>query len=181
MRLSPLVLLALLPVFAACTPVPAPTDTGASASSVPPEVTVTLELSASEDAQATVHTKARLNVTGAVTKIVNLGEVPGPLKVVEEKNYQLYMRPSAIPLLVLSSWWAGAGDEFIVTRTENALSVGKRSGDESGACTAVEPVGEIPLSIDAKVVFAGLGDERIDQSSLTFCAEQAMKSDGLGQ
>ncbi len=181
LSLSPLLLLALV----ACAPTIAPID-GAPSTSTPTMIrdgktaTVTLELSASEDAQATVHTKARLNVTGVVTTIVNLGEVAGPLQVVKESAYGLYKKPNGAPILVLSAWWAGGGDEFVVTRTQDGLLIQKRSGDESGTCTTLETVGEVALPAGTEVTLEGLGEDRVDQSSLTFCAEKdVVGADGV--
>jgi hypothetical protein len=177
MRLSPLIFLTLLPVIAACTA----TSPDASKPAVPlPGVTVTLELSASTDELATVHTRARLNMTGVVQRIMDLGEVQGALQVVKSPAYDLYQKPNSKPLLILTSWWAGAGDEFILSQTDDGVMLQKRSGDEQGNCTALETLAEVELPTGTPVKLAVPSTEHVDQSSLKFCAEKdVVGADGI--
>ncbi len=136
-------------------------------------VTVTLEKSTSTDAQATVHTKAVLHLSGAVMKAVDLGDILGELRYVNHATYDLYRQKNGDPVAVLSAWWAGGGEEFVLTQFHDPhyFTIEKRYGDESGNCDPPGLVGDYPLQGDITVSLQNFG-EPVDQSSLQFCHQK---------
>ena len=155
---SPALLLAFV-LVTACQFAPVDTETDAG------PVTLEFEKTTSEDELATLHTKASLS---AADQTIDLGDILGDLIPVKASAYGIY---DGEVLLVLTSWWAGQGEEIVVTRSEDGIMVTHRFGDESGTCTEATVLGEIKVSGDAEVTLKGLGTEILDQSSIRFCYE----------
>lgn len=172
-------LLVLLPLLAACTPTQTAVDTGSTSSpaamiaDIKPVLNVKLDQTTTEDAQGVPSTKATLTFSGVVDKVVDLGNIQGPITAVDEKAYVNYVEPLGNVALVLTAWFAGQGEEIWVTQhmDTKAVSVQHRYGGEEGTCTDPEQIAEFSVPATVSFTFEGLGT-RVDQSSLAFCRTQ---------
>lgn len=168
-RFAPLVApVALALLLASCAPAAPTADTTSDSSASWPanEVEVMnleLQKNVTTDDQGVVTTEAALMFDG---KLTPLGTVTGELNPVAR---QLGQDPSIIA--VFTAWFAGGGEEVRVTRSEDraALVIEKRSGDESGACTDWERVGEIAISPDQEAQLMAEAGTEVPASSLAFC------------
>lgn len=144
-------------------------------------VVVMLERQVSEDAQATVSTRAVLRLSGAITRVIDLGRIDGQLAVVHPTAAVALRRGDGQVLAALTSWWAGAGDEIVLVRTPSGtLRVTRQSGDESGACTKPMLVTELPLRAGTTVTLRGFSDPMANASSIAFCNGQVKSASGAG-
>ncbi len=181
MHTRPLLLASFALLLVACTPTDAPGASSSSSSSAAPTasgstaLTVTFSKTVSEDDQAVQHTKATLALAGAVTTSIDLGEIVGELQYVNPSAYGPYAQPAGKgeTVAVLTSWFAGEGEEIIVTQFHDPhrFTVERRYGDESGTCTTTELVKDVELPGDVTIELKGFVSP-VDQSTLAFCHEQ---------
>lgn len=140
-------------------------------------LSVTLEKTVQEDAQAVPHTKAILRLSGEVMQEVDLGDIQGELMMVNPSAYDVYREPNADVVAVLTSWFAGQGQEIIIaqSRDPHALTVTHRYGDEEGTCTAPTSLAHFPLQDFVQVTLSGF-EPAVGQSSLQFCYATGQKT-----
>ncbi len=180
--MRPLLFALSLALIAGCTPatVGTPLEGSSSSSSsvsVAPSGTleVKLEKTLSEDELATIHTKAFLRLSGAVTQTIDLGDdIQGELVVVNPSAYGAYAAEGGTTVAVLTTWWAGQGEEIYVTQYKDppAFTVEHRYGDEQGTCTSPELIADVELPAgDVKVELVGF-EPTVEQSSLQFCHQE---------
>ncbi len=157
--------LSLVLLLAACAP---QTGSDTSSSSSPKDrgtvVSIALQKSSeTNEADGVVHTTATLQLGGALEETVDLGDIQGELFVVENANDN-----DADVVAMLTAWFAGQGEEIIITHADDKLTVSHIYGDESGFCTEPETIAEFELSDRMSVELLGF-DETVEQSSLAFC------------
>ncbi len=148
----------------------ASSESAMQASSPMASLTITLHKSSSTDAQATVHSTVNLQLSGVVSKTIDLGDILGDVQYVNPNAYAYYDAQDRQAVAVLTSWWAGVGDEYIITKflSPSRLQVDHWAGDEQGTCAKPETIASIPVPSDLKVSLQNFG-EMVDQSSIQFC------------
>lgn len=127
----------------------------------------------SEDALATIMTEAVLKLSGAVNQEINLGgDIQGELVVVNPSAYGAYAKEGGETVAVLTTWWAGQGEEIFITKYSDppSLTVEHRYGDETGICTPPELIADVELAGKVEVSLVGF-EPTVAQSSLQFCHE----------
>lgn len=135
-------------------------------------LTISLEKAMTEDAEATLHTKASLRLSGAIDDVIDLDDILGDLLYVDPKAYGVYARPNGQTVAVLTAWWAGQGEEIVITQmtAPPSLVIEHRYGDESGECTEAEVLAKYPLTATVRVSLDDFGDPT-PQSRIQFCSE----------
>lgn len=179
-RILPIAFLALLSACSAANvpPVgqePAAAPTPVPVAEEPADLFVRLEKNVTTDDQATPHTNAVIHLTGAVQADIPLPETLGELMYVDQNAYQMYQQDNVQAVVaVLSSWWAGQGREFVLTKLAepHMFKVEMRNGYEEGVCDPPEVLAEAELpGMDTPVVLEGF-DSPVERSSVEFCHAQ---------
>lgn len=140
-----------------------------SSSSASNDLQITLQKNVVTDDSGVVRTTAALQLSGATEKTIELGEILGEVFVSDASSRTVPASSSKIELL-LFAWFAGAGEEILVTQSRNphTLLIQKRFGGEEENCTAWEVVEEVPLPGDVTVSLENFG-EKSASSALQYC------------
>lgn len=136
----------------------------------PSGLVVRLEKEVTTDAQATVHTKATLHLTGALERTIDLGNIFGELQYVNPKAYARYHYDNADTVAAFSTWWAGQGEEIFITQFHqpHSLTVERRYGDEGGICNPPDRIIDLPLPGDVRITLQNVGEPTLDRSTIDF-------------
>ena len=144
---------------------------------------ITLNKTNHTDEVATLHTQASLEFTGVLNETVVFDDILGDLVAVKGVGFDVYEKPRSQTLMVLTSWWAGQGEEIVVSRSldTNILTVSQRYGDEEGTCTDPEVLATFTLPDNIRITMDGISEGAVEQSSLRFCYEGQTASEGQTQ
>jgi hypothetical protein len=142
-----------------------------SSASLSDRLTVRLEKTVVQDDDATVRTRAFLHLSGALNETINLGdEILGELQYVDPKSYGRFAYDNADTVAVLTTWWAGQGEEIYITQFHDphAFTVEHRYGDEGGICSPPGLIVDLPLQGDVQITLEGFGEPTVERSSIDF-------------
>lgn len=170
-------LLLLFPLLTGCVTVKIDqTPENSSSSSVAAMgnvLTIQLEKSTTESSDAIPTTKAILKLSGAVDRTIVIPDITGELMNVKPGGFVAYEQESGETVAIVTAWFAGGGDEIVITRMHDThtLIIEHRQGDEEGTCPPGVSLANIALAEDVTVSLQGFGEPTAEQSSLEFCHE----------
>lgn len=168
-------LLLLFPILTGCVTVKidqtAENSSSYSAASMNTVLTIALEKSTTESSDAIPTTKASLKLSGSIDRIIEIPDITGELMNVKSTGFTAYEQESGETVAILTSWFAGAGDEIVITRMHDThtLIIEHREGGEEGVCTPGVSLANIALAEDVTIELEGFDEPTAEQSSLEFC------------